>query len=180
MKGIQVKEVMIPIANYVTVKKEDSLIDVLIALDATQKSDKDHAHRDAMVVDGNGDIIGKVTIIDIFRALEPNYKRIPVGKPKGVLTREFVMKAVRDFNLWMEPLQDICDRGKDLRVGDIMYTPKGVEYLEETDSLERALADYVMGVHQPLIVKNAGVVTGILRFGDVFEVVRKSLLSCDI
>jgi len=180
MKDIQVKEVMIPISNYVTVKSADSLIDVLIALDATRQSDKDHAHRDAMVADDNGDIVGKVTMIDIFRALEPNYKRIALGDNKGLLTKEFVMKAVRDLNLWMEPLQDICDRGKELKVGDVMYTPKRVEYLEETDSLEKALAEYVMGVHQPLIVKNDGVVTGVLRFGDVFEAVRKSLLSCDI
>ena len=44
---------------------------------------------------------------------------------------------------------------KNLPVGDIMYTPKGVEYLEETDSLRKTVADYVMGVHQPLIVKKA-------------------------
>jgi hypothetical protein len=37
-----------------------------------------------------------------------------------------------------------------------------------------------MDVHQPLIVKGSDAVTGVLRFGDIFEVVRKALLSCEI
>jgi hypothetical protein len=37
-----------------------------------------------------------------------------------------------------------------------------------------------MGVHQPLIVKDGETVTGVLRFGDVFEVVRKELLACAV
>ena len=52
------------------------------------------------------------------------------------------------------------------------------EYLEEDDSLEKAMNYYVMGVHQPLIVKKGDDVTGVLRFGDVFEVVREELVNC--
>jgi hypothetical protein len=38
-----------------------------------------------------------------------------------------------------------------------------------------------MGVHQPLIVKNAdNEVTGVLRFGDIFEAFRQSLLDPSI
>jgi hypothetical protein len=63
-------------------------------------------------------------------------------------------------------------------VADVMHTPQEVEYLQETDTLEKALNLYVMGVHQPLIVKRDAAVTGVLRFGDVFEVVRAQLLNC--
>ncbi len=76
MDKIQVKEIMIPILNYVTVQKENSLVEVLQSLEQTRKSEKEHAHRDAIVVDANGVFIGKVTMIDIFRALEPNYKKV--------------------------------------------------------------------------------------------------------
>ena len=51
------------------------------------------------------------------------------------------------------------------------------EFLNEDDNLEKALNYFVMGVHQPLIVKNGDEVTGILRFGDVFEIVREHLLK---
>ena len=177
MKDIQVKEIMIPMSNYVTVKKESSLIEVLQALDADRKSKTDHAHRDAIVVDGDGNFIGKLTMIDIFRALEPNYKKIDPAQSKGVLTKKFVMDAARDFNLWMEPMQDISERGKNLKVADVMHAPENVEYIQENYTLEKVLNEFVMGVHQPLIVKNGNEVTGVLRFGDLFEVVRARLLS---
>jgi len=179
MKAIKVKEIMIPIANYVRVKKENNLVDILRALEDARNSETQHAHRDAIVVDDSGNYLGKVTMIDVFRALEPNYRKAD-PKRKGVaLTNQFVMNAVKDFNLWLEPEKSICSRGSDLRVGDVMHVSEKVELLQEDDTLEKALNLFVMGVHQPLIVKNADTVTGVLRFGDIFEIVRKGLLQCD-
>lgn len=179
MKKIFVKDLMIPIANYVTVKKNDTLVDVLQALESARRADA-HAHRDAIVMDDNGAFLGKITMIDIFRSLEPNYKKLVGERSFGTLTTDFVMKAVKEFNLWLEPEQDICQRGSKKTVAEVMHVPESVEFLQQDDTTEKALNLYVMGVHQPLIVKDGKTVTGILRFGDVFEVVRKTLLSCDI
>ena len=181
MNIIQVKEIMIPILNYVTVQKEHTLIEVLQSLEQARKSENDHAHRDAIVVDANGVFIGKVTMIDVFRALEPNYTKVEQQQEQGVLTADFVMKAAQDFNLWIEPTKTICERGSRLKVADVMHAPEKIEYIKETATLEKALHLYVMGIHQPLIVKNKdGKVTGVLRFGDVFEVIRQRLLNCDV
>ena len=181
MNKTQVKEIMIPILNYVTVQKENTLVEVLQSLEQARKSENDHAHRDVIVVDANGVFIGKVTMIDVFRALEPNYSKVEQGQDKGVLTADFVMKAAKDFNLWIEPTQTICERGGRLTVSDVMHTPEKMEYIEESATLENALHLYVMGIHQPLIVNNKdGKVTGLLRFGDVFEVIRQRLLNCGV
>ena len=181
MNKTQVKEIMIPILKYVTVQKENTLVEVLQSLEQARKSENEHAHRDAIVVDANGALIGKVTMIDIFRALEPNYVKVEQQQEKGTLTADFVMEAAKDFNLWVEPTQTICERGGRLTVSDVMHTPEKMEYIEETATLENALHLYVMGIHQPLIVNNKdGKVTGVLRFGDVFEVVRQRLLSCSV
>ena len=181
MNKTQVKEIMIPILNYVTVQKENTLVEVLQSLEQARKSENEHAHRDAIVVDVNGVFIGKVTMIDIFRALEPNYTKIEQQQEQGVLTADFVMKAAKDFNLWVEPTQTICERGGSLTASEVMHIPEKIEYIEETATIENALHLYVMGVHQPLIVKNKDAkVTGVLRFGDVFEVIRQQLLQCSI
>ena len=59
------------------------------------------------------------------------------------------------------------------------HTPEKMEYIKEAATLEKALHLYVMGIHQPLIVNNEdGKVTGVLRFGDVFEAIRQRLLNC--
>ena len=181
MDKIQVKEIMIPILNYVTVQKENSLVEVLQSLELARKSENEHAHRDAIVVDASGVFIGKLTMIDVFRALEPNYIKVEKQKKKGALTAEFVMKAAKDLNLWIEPTQTICERGSRLKVADVMHISEKIECIKETDIIEVALHLFVMGVHQPLIVKdNDNKVTGVLRFGDIFEVVRQNLLSCEV
>ena len=47
MKTKLVKEVMIPIENYVTVQKENSLFDVIQILESSKASNRGRAHRDA-------------------------------------------------------------------------------------------------------------------------------------
>mgnify|MGYP001820886360 CR=1 FL=1 len=178
MKETTVKQAMIPIANYVSVKKENNLVDVLQSLEEARESKEARAHRDAIVVDDNGTFIGKITMIDIFRSLEPTYQLVEKEKKKGFLTNEFVNKALKDFLIWMEPAHSICERGSKLKVARVMHTPERFEYIDENDTLEKAMALYVMGIHQPLIVRNGKEVTGLLRFGDVFEFVRENLLSC--
>ena len=180
MIDILAKDVMIPISRYVTVKKTDTLIQVIQALDNARQTDQDHAHRDAIVTDENGEFMGKVTMLDIFKALEPNYQKIEKVRSTGALTQDFVTKAVKDFNLWVEPLQDVCGRGAHLTVSEVMHVPGDADFVNENDSIELALHKYVMGVHQPLIVKQGDTVTGVLRFGDVFEVTREAMLSCPI
>mgnify|MGYP006288536673 CR=1 FL=1 len=180
MKEIPVKDIMIPIGNYVTVQKQDRLTEVLAAIEKARTSKGQRAHRDAVVVDEKGDICGKVTMIDIFRALEPNYPKVQRDRQDQTLTDEFVRKAVKALKLWMEPVEDVCARGKAVTVADAMHVPETWEYIRESDSLEKALSLYVMGVHQPLIVTDGQTVTGLLRFGDLFEVVRDRLLKCDL
>jgi Mg2+/Co2+ transporter CorC len=180
MKDILVKELMIPISDYVTVKRGNNLTDVLLAIEQSRKAGQGHAHRDAIVVDEDGHFIGKVTMIDIFRALEPNYPRVRRDQKKQTLTDDFVRKAVKEFKLWVEPIEDVCERGSKVTVADAMHIPENSEYIQESDTLEKALNYYVMGVHQPLIVKNGDTVTGLLRFGDIFEIVRERILNCSL
>ena len=169
---------MIPIADYVTVKKDDHLVGVLHALERKRQAEGGHAHRDAIVVDEKGHFVGKVTMIDIFRSLEPSYKKVRRESKSQTLSDAWVREAVKDFKLWLEPAEDICQRGGNIAVADVMHIPEKSEYLKEDDNLEKALNYYVMGVHQPLIVKKGDAATGVLRFGDVFEIVREQLLSC--
>ena len=177
MKEILIKTVMTPLPDYLTLKETDTLYDVFQILEKN-KSEGRESHRDVIVVDDNGKFKGKVTMLDLFRALEPNYKKLFKTFGDGTLTKDYVINAIRDFNLWMEPIQDICERGANIKISEVMHVPVDIEYLQEDDSLEKALHEYVMGAHQPLIVKKGDTVTGVLRFGDLFEVIKDRMLSC--
>jgi predicted transcriptional regulator len=165
-----------------TVKKDSSLLDVFQALDQTKKSKDESPHKDSVVFDDNGAFLGTVTMIDIFKALEPNYSRVKQQhKTASKLSAGAYMKIAEDFNLWLEPTQTIRHRAGQLKVADVMHIPEPIEYIKEKENLEKAMHIYIMGVHQPLIVKNAdNVVTGVLRFGDIFEAFRQSLLDPNI
>ncbi len=177
MKNIYIKDVMTPISDYATIKEDQTLYDAFHIIESGAAKEK-QVHRDLLVVDSNGDFKGKVTMVDIFRALEPNYKKLNTNYTDGTLTKENVLKAIIDFNLWQEPMKDLCERGLDVKISDIMHIPEPHEYVQESDSMEKALHEYVMGIHQPLIVQNAGEVTGILRFEDLYHVVKEHMLSC--
>ncbi len=179
---MKVKEIMIPVDQYVTVPQTATLLDVFFALqaDLAAKADRQHAHRDVLVIGETGKLMGKVTMVDIFQALEPSYKRLLNGKVEHeVLTNEYVAAIFREFDLWSDSLETLCKRGAETSVLDVMHIPKEGEFVAENDDLERAIHRYVVGVHQPLLVRDGdGEVTGVLRFGDVFEEIRTRMLGC--
>ena len=182
MKQILVADIMVPLSYCLTVQKDYSLLDVFQALDQTRKSKNESLHKDSIVFDENGAFLGKVTMIDIFKALEPNYSRVKQQhKTASMLSAGAYMRIAEDFNLWVEPTQTIRHRASQLKVADVMHIPEQIEYIKEEENLEKAMHIYIMGVHQPLIVKNAdNEVTGVLRFGDIFEAFRQSLLDPNI
>lgn len=177
MKNINIKKVMTPINEYITISEDQTLYDVFRLIDEEKKSNG-IVHRDLIVMDESGVFKGKITMIDVFRALEPKYKQLDNLSSAGTLTKEYMLDAVKSYELWLAPVSDLCERGGGVSVREIMHTPAKNEYVHEKDSLEIALHRYVMGSHQPLIVRDDDQVTGILRFEDLFEVVKNHMLTC--
>ncbi|WP_300456798.1 CBS domain-containing protein [Desulfobacula sp.] len=179
MRNILIKDIMTSISDYATIKEDQTLYDVFQILETGKTSSKP-VHQDLIVVNDTGEFKGKVTMIDIFRSLEPNYKKLNINYTNGTLTKDYVLKAIKDFDLWLEPVKTLCERGSGIKISELMHIPESYEYVQETDSLEKALHEYVMGVHQPLIVKKEDQVTGMLRFEDLYKVVRDHILACSI
>lgn len=182
---MKVKEVMIPIAQYVTVGVDATLRDVFVALDEDfkSKSDKCHAHRDVVVLDGDGGFAGVVSMFDIIRSLEPNYSKISDidGDESAVLTREYVLDVFRKFGLWNDSLQGLCEKVVGLKVEEVMHIPGEDETVHEDDELGLGIHQYIFGADQPIVVRNGGGdVTGVLRLSDIFEVVRSRMLACTL
>lgn len=181
MNNLKVKELMIPVSEYTRVSEDRTLQEAmqLLADDANRKN-LEHAHRDLLVEDKKGRIIGKVTMADIFNYMEPQYEKIRSSNGKHVLEYSLVQKIFRDFDLWSQPLENLCERAAATRIKDIMHEPEKSEYLTTEASLERALHNYIMGIHQPMLITENDEVVGVLRLGDVFEKVRQAILTCEM
>lgn len=179
MRNIKIKEVMTPINEYLTIREDCTLYDVFNLLNNKANSGET-AHRDLIVVDESGEFRGKITMIDLFRALEPKYKFLEYLSSEGSLTKRYVQNAVKEYNLWLEPVSDLCERGRGVKVTKIMHIPSDSEFVDENDSMEIALHYYVMGKHQPLIVKDDHKVTGILRLEDLFNLIKTHMMTCSL
>ncbi|BBD08012.1 hypothetical protein [Desulfovibrio ferrophilus] len=179
---VLIKELMIPITEYVSVGLENSLYDYFKILDDDKVTkDKGHSHRDALVFDDNGTIMGKVTMMDVFLALEPGYKSLLDSlSPGSILTPEYMANQFKENDIWGEPLDNYCQKAAMLKIKDIMHEPKEDEYVEADRSIGSALNRYVAGIHQPLLVREGGKVVGVLRYGDVFGKIKELTLACSI
>ena len=177
-----IKDLMIPIDEYVTIGAEATLSDCFRALeDDREAKAKGHSHRDALVLDENGEVSGKLTMADVYQALEPGYKSILESENEGsVLTPEYMANLFKEYNLWSEPLGTLCSKAAGMKVGDVMHEVDESEYVQASEKLDTILHLYVLGAHQPLLVRDGDKVVGALRYGDVFDTIKDAILACRV
>lgn len=184
MKSIRVKELMVPLAEYATVSADATLFEAVNALEKAQAEydQSRYRHRAILVFDENRKIVGKVSQLDIIGALEPKYSEITGSKflsRSGFgFSRSFLKNMLRQYELWNEPLRDICRKAVDLKVREFMYTPTEGEYVEENASLNEAINQLVVGHHQSLLVTGEEGIVGILRLTDVFREICQAIKEC--
>jgi len=184
MKSRTIKEVMVPLAKYATVPDTATMFDAVMALEqAQQKFDQTrYPHRAILVFADNKQIVGKVSQLDILKALEPKYGQIEDTKSISRLgySRQFLKKMMDQFNLWNKPLDDICKKASSMSVKDFMYTPTEGEYIEESATLDQGIHQLIIGHHQSLLVTRAKEIVGVLRVTDVFKEVCNIIKTCEL
>jgi CBS domain-containing protein len=175
MEIITVEELMIPIEEYATVREDATLYEAVKALEKAQKElDRKHypyLHRAILVLDENGKVEGKISQLDVLRALEPRYKDMGDTRhlSRSGFSLDFVKSMMEKYALCEIPFTDMCSRAGDKNVKEFMYAPGEGEYVEVDASLCEAIHMLVMGHHQSLLVTREGEIAGILRLPDVFK-----------
>ncbi len=208
MKRVKVKELMIPLEEYAVVSDDATLYEAVTALEDAQRrfylqrfrsgadTDQDEAdgfvnrghgyqHRAILVKDKGGNIVGKLSQLDVLRGLETGYNRIGdlTLSSRSGLNPEFVKSLLKQYSLFQDPLDHICSKANNIKVRDVMYTPTEGEYVKEDDTLDQAIHQLVMGHHQSLLVtesKKGAKIVGILRLVDVFSEVCNAMKACKI
>ena len=181
MQNITVKDLMLSLDEYATVRDDASLYEAVKALEKSQKEfDREkhlYHHRAILVFDQNKKIIGKISQLDVLKALEPKYRDMGDfdAISRSGLSVEFIKSIMGRYDLYQRPFAEMCMAASDLRVKDIMYTPGSDEYVEENDSLGHAIHHLIMGHHQSLLVTRDKEIVGILRLTDVFNEVFQTM-----
>lgn len=181
MKTKFVKELMVPITEYATVSKDVTLKEAIKALenDRLNYDNGPYRHRSLVVLDANRKAVGRVSQIDIIRALEPRYAELDnaswVDRSRMSIS---VLKTIREqFQLWDQPVESLCRTMEECHVADIMQVPTEGEFVDENDTMNIAMHRIVMGNHHSLLVTRGSVIVGILRSTDLFNALY-DMLNC--
>jgi Mg2+/Co2+ transporter CorC len=184
MADKKVKDIMVPLADYATVSENANLHEAVFALrEAQHKFDlsKD-PHRAIIVLDNKGNVVGKLSQLDLLKGLEPNYDKIGDFRETSRFgfTPDFLKSLMKNYGLWNHPLMDLCKKAAEKKVKDIMYTPTRGEFVLEDAFLDEAIHQLIMGHHQSLLVTKDKKIVGILRLSDVFREVCDLILACPV
>jgi CBS domain-containing protein len=184
VKSITVKDIMVLIEDYATVSEGATLYEAVHTLEEAQRrfNQQKYRHRAVLVYDSKGDIVGKLSQLDVLKGLEPKYEGI--GELKGLsrygMNPERIRQMIRDYGLWKKPIDDICRKAATIKVKDIMYTPTEGEYIAENATLNEAIHMLVVGGHQSLLITKDRKIVGILRLTDVFKKIADIIKTCEI
>lgn len=179
MKAKKVREVMVPLSDYATVSEDDTLA---VAVQTLNECRQDTAvncrHRAVLALDANGLVVGKISLRDILKALEPKYRHFEhpespgsIGLSRFGLNQEFLNSLLDNFDLWDESLEELVQKAAKSVVKDIMYTPAKEEYVNSDAPLAEAVHQFILGCHQSLLVVEDDKVVGVLRLSDMFDLV---------
>ncbi|MBN2418951.1 MAG: CBS domain-containing protein [Deltaproteobacteria bacterium] len=177
MNTDKVKDLMVPLDEYATVKHNATLYEAVLALERVQedfdRSHKAYQHRAVLVYDDNKRIVGKISQLDVLTALEPKYGEMGHSRSMSrvAFSPQFLKNMMKQYSLLSESFEKVCRKARDINVKEIMYTPSEGEYVDENSSLREAIHQFIMGHHQSLLVTRGEDIVGVLRLTDVFKAV---------
>lgn len=186
MKIITARDLMVPIEEYATVSEEATLFEAVMSLEQAQerlnRKRYKYLHRAILVYNKDRKVVGKISQLDVLRALEPKYATMEDVESisRGGFSPDLLKSILADLALWDKPLKNICGKAARVKVKEFMHLPTEGEYIEETDSLEEAIHMLVIGHHQSLLVASKGEIVGILRLTDVFMQVFHMMKLCEL
>jgi len=175
MESILVKEMMVPLEDYATVSEDATLYEAVRALEEAQKTFNAGAykHRAVLVYNARGKIVGKLSQLDVLKALEPKYQDVSDFKELDGygINADYIRNLVKELGLLRKPLDDICRKAAAVKVKNVMYSPSEGEYVDEKAPIESVIPQFVHGAHLSLLVTRKNKIVGILRLADVFAAV---------
>jgi CBS domain-containing protein len=180
----QVKDLMVPLSEYATVPMGSTLFEAVTALEKAQE-EFDHTlyrHRAVLILDKNEHVVGKLTQMDVLRALEPGDDSLDDIKNLDQFGfSDKVILKLKQRHLSKGPsMQDLCIKAMHLKAADFMQALSEGEYVDESASIDSAIHQLLNDNHFSLLVTRGKEIIGLLRLTDVFAVVFHTMKKNDI
>lgn len=161
---MKIKEVMIPLQEYTTVYRNQTVKDAMIKLkmsflmQAATSRIMETGHRSLLVLNGKGEVQGILSITDLLKAIMPGY--LNAAKPSMADSIQYSPMFWK--GMFTNAIQGLIR----VRVEDIMsQAPLSIE--EESNLMVAANMMITQNVRRLLVVKS-GKVVGVIREQDLF------------
>jgi CBS domain containing-hemolysin-like protein len=182
LAGLKVKDLMVPLSDYAKVPDNATLQDAIKAL-MNARAEADPANgkqRGILITNRKGKVIGKVSLLDVLKALEPKYEKVEDQKAlsRVGLSSSYMKSMAAKYKLWDEPLEDLCKKASGIIVKNIMRFPTEGEFVDESTSINEGIHQIVMGRRQSLLVTKGDEIVGVLRLTDIFREIGKRITDC--
>jgi CBS domain-containing protein len=161
---MKVKEVMIPLQEYTTIYRNQTVKEAMIKLKMSfllkMATDRimETGHRSLLVLDGKDEVKGILSIADLLKAIMPGY--LSAAKPSTA-------DSIQYSPMFWKGMFTNAIRGLvRVKVEDIMsQAPLSIE--EESNLMEAAYMMITQKVRRLLVVKS-GIAVGVIREQDLF------------
>ncbi|PIE67270.1 MAG: hypothetical protein CSA23_04740 [Deltaproteobacteria bacterium] len=175
MRNYIVKDLMVPISEYATVREGSTLFEAVLALEAAQEAYQEnrYSHRAVLIIDKDKRVVGKLSQMDFLYALEPrdeNLEQIRKLYQYG-FSRKAVVLLREEYLKKSPPILDAYASAAKHHVADFMQRPTEGEYVSENTTLDMAVHQLTAGSNLSLLVTRGTEIVGVLRLADVFGAV---------
>ncbi len=181
MEKMKVRDLMVPADKFPKISETASLFDAVSALENAQEEflAGKAPQRILLVENEKGQVIGKISPIDLFKGLEKNYNKVNVEETLDKFGLKYIWSAMRkDYNLWESPFKDLCRKAGDVHVKDFVNIPNEGQSVNQEDSLAKCFHLFVVNRHDTLFVMDNKKFIGMLRFSDVYKEVSQTMKEC--
>lgn len=173
MDTMTVQSLMIPVEQFPRVSQEKTFGAAADALDQCHVEFKEGKKPTCILLvhDEQNRIVGKISPVDMLRALEPQYTKLrgTIGEYARSLSYDKMIDSALDrAALWSKPLSELCVKSNSLKIKDFIMHPATEQTVNVTDSLDKALHRFVIGRHDSLFVMDGKRLAGMLLFRDVY------------
>ena len=170
-----VKDLMVPISEYATVPEGATLFQAVLQLEKAQE-EFDHTkyrHRAVLVMDKNRNVIGKLSQLDVLRAIISGDKQMEEVEEisRYGFSTNFIAAMREQQRMKDRSLKEICMAPARMRVEDFMQTPSAGEHIAADASLDNAIFQLSQGPYLSLMVTEKDKIVGIVRLSDVFAAI---------
>lgn len=178
MKDITVENLMVPSNAYPTISGNAALIEAIDALEEALRRDNGTmvSNPVLLVRDETDNIVGKISQLDILRAIESDSGRDNElnALAKYGFSQKTLTMMIAEHKLRESTSNRIDQKATALKVREFMYTVTEGEFIDKESPLSEAIHIFVAGHYHSLLVVSKKKILGILRLVDVFNVIYNS------